>query len=134
MTTGTLNLLKPAALTMPAWRPARRVKRQGIRRAASEDALADGRQRDDQEMGGFRPGAGRALVKLGNAVAGARAGRWNADSGLAPVLIATVWQTWHALQALPWDASPSQSTQSGWALNSGAPACARPIAAPALAA
>ncbi len=93
MTTGTLNLLKPAALTMPAWRPARRVKRQGIRRAASEDALADGRQRDDQEMGGFRPGAGRALVKLGNGISGARAGRGSAGKVAASVLIATVWQT-----------------------------------------
>ena len=47
----------------------------------------------DQEMGGFSPGAGRALVKLGNGISGARAGRGSAGKVAASVLIATVWQT-----------------------------------------
>jgi hypothetical protein len=50
-------------------------------------------------MGGFRPGAGRALVKRGNGISGTRAGRGSAGNGAASALMATVWQTWHTVQA-----------------------------------
>ena len=57
-------------------------------------------------MGGFRPGAGRALVKRGNGISGTRAGRGNAGNGAASALMATVWQTWHTVQAVSYTHLP----------------------------